>query len=140
MRTGQAQVVRDDWYDRNISSEGLSYSATHGGHATSLRATYTVPADRVAVVEAVHMNIIRTVGAGDTFSKGCHTDFVISGGLKVIRFSHYANCAADFHPPGFVTSCNQHLVAGDVINLYTDAAGSMTLRFTLAVLITEYDA
>ena len=57
MRVGSLAAARPAYYDRNATSQTITYSAVVAPHADTLRATYTTPAGKKAYVEAAAVYI-----------------------------------------------------------------------------------
>lgn len=53
-----------NWYDRNPTSVGKDYDASLAAHATTERISYTVPADKICIVEMLSINAARTSASG----------------------------------------------------------------------------
>jgi len=52
-----------NWYDRNPETIGEQYDASIPGHTPEDRITYTVPVDRIAIIESITVNAARTTSA-----------------------------------------------------------------------------
>lgn len=63
MRTGQPIIGRPAWYDRNPSSIMLSWDGIVTPHGATERWSYTVPAGKKAMVEALQCAVRRVTTA-----------------------------------------------------------------------------
>lgn len=63
MKLGSLSAARPQYYDRNAASISGNYGATVGPHGATTRFTYTVPAGKKCIAEAVFSSVTRATVA-----------------------------------------------------------------------------
>ncbi len=132
--------ARAEFYDRSATTEILRYGETAvAPHGLTLRGSYTVPADRKAILNGFSIFVVRRqagVALGRTTG---YFKFVPSGGGSGTVFSvtmFDAAVGANSHEalaPGFV------MYPADELELYTaDGSGAGSCDYDLVAMMTEF--
>ena len=131
-----------NWYDRNPKSVGDDYDADITGvDAGTDRISYTVPADRICLVESISINVARTVaGAGNHWFNARWKHTPSGGSAKIIQTTNiYGNTVGEVG--NWTLGGNLTLFEGDVITLSTaggSAGGKVSVESGFKG--TEFDA
>ena len=81
MRVQQVQqIARPNYYDRLPSSVFATCDILVGAHAATVRASYTVPANRAAFIETVWLFVIKVAPTAPADFFGIACDFLPNGG------------------------------------------------------------
>lgn len=141
MQLGQAQVVRSNWYDRSPSPIAEYFSVTDSGHGKTLRASYTVPADRVAHISQIHATVWRSTVASAVNNVFSHYEIDNESGIlqATNRLYQYGNAVGDTEHR--VWTPDMLLPEGWTVELFTqDQSTGGDMWYILTLLGTEYDA
>jgi hypothetical protein len=141
MQIGQAQVVRYEWYDRSLKTEGGHLANNIAPHAETVRATYTVPANRVAKIVISPSRVTINTAAAPASSrwlryKLTHDDATTT---DLGYISNKLNNVGDTYGHDGISEFM--LVAGEKIELFTADLSTGGLTFYIGgFVVTEYDA
>jgi hypothetical protein len=142
MRTGQPIIGRPAWYDRNPSSQWLSYQANNvAPHSITQRWVYTVPSGKKAILEFAACYVRRSAAATTVGRVQVDIWITPSGGsVKKISLAQLlTNNVGDMDR----MDLGQSLIlnAGDKIEGYSeDASTGGTTNILIAAKLTEFDA
>jgi hypothetical protein len=142
MRTGQPIIGRPAWHDRNPITTLYVYSAAGvAPHTTTPRWTYTVPSGKKAMIEFLHVRILRSAAATTAGKVTAAISITPSGGpsADIMVANILTNNVGDRE--ALVSGATLTLLAGDKIAGYTsDASTGGTIDYVLACKATEFDA
>jgi len=134
-------VSRPAWYDRNPKPIAKSYMVDAGPHVATQRITYTVPPDRVCMVEMTALMMLRLtvaapVGRAAIILKYTPLD---QAQASIVYLEHYDNT------PGFatqfITGSTLTLFSGDILRVDTgDTSTGGTISYKIGLKGTEFDA
>lgn len=141
MQTGYAGRSLEYYY-RNAHDVSLWFEVGPvGPHAPNDRATYTVPANRFAIVECVQAHI-RRIGAATTLGTSVAQARYYRAGVTLFMFAqatHFSNVAND--PIDFNTTLHAILFPGDQLRMTTaDSSSGGTMYYYGTARIIEFDA
>ena len=142
MRTGNIGTARSAFYDRNPKSIFFSFSGNYNPHAVTNRGTYTVPVNRSAKIEVIHLYIARYPQLVTTlqFAYGLIT-YTPSGGAQQQLGVVFNEDQSAFSADRYAVSEGGTLMAGDKIDLWTfDGSTGGQCWYTLFVKLLEFDA
>lgn len=121
-----------NYVDRNPISQTISYNAvTNTTFANTVRATYTVPDGKNALLQSTYASISRTASGGSTW-----TATVFKNGSIIMDRVTLLNS-------GIVSSStagDRLLVAGDTVTLVTASGDIQNTMWLMSAGITEFDA
>jgi hypothetical protein len=142
MRTGQPIISRPAWYDRNPSSKVYGFFLTdQAPHSEATRISYTASSNKKAMIELLHIRIIRKTAASTAGRPRAWITITPSGqtGTTIINTHLVTNTVGDVAEVNLGTSLT--LLPGDAINIKTvdDSTGG-ALDYTGGMKITEFDA
>ena len=142
MDVNSTPAYRSAPYDRTPLSGAIGYvAAAIAPHAFVERASYTVPANRKAVVTAASLTAMRQTVAGTSGLVGVELIITPSGGSSVRAFyiPLLSNTAGDYASKEIPV--NIYLVEGDEIAIYTnDVSTTGTIHYAAGIMYTEFDA
>jgi len=143
MRVGpQPIIARPAWYDRNPIQQVDYYTGqTVAPHGVTIRCTYTVPAQKKAIVESLQVNLVRRATATTAGVAGAYAMLTPNGGTaEEILDSHiFANTIGD--KDGQAQQGALTLLEGDKLDLKTyDGSTGGTVDYFVAFKLTEFDA
>jgi len=135
-------VARPAWYDRNpISRIDHYWGLTVAPHALTTRLTYTVPAGKKAILEALQVRCIRRTAA-TTVGLVYAVAYITPSGAsekELLDCYLFTNNVGD--KDGQALQGTVTLFAGDVLGLKTyDGSTGGTVDYFLAYKLTEFDA
>lgn len=141
MQIGQAQVVRNNWYDRALTFIERLGRLQDAGHVAVSRLNYTVPANRVAVVTFTPISVHRTTGAGILGTARSFYSVTPNGGaLKDFGGVSFIDNTVNFERLYNINS-SVRLVEGDEVEWNTeDTSTGGQCWFIGGFLINEYNA
>ena len=142
MRLAHLQSSRPPWYDRNSVTYAFSGTALNAApHGTTIRATYTVPANRKAMMEFTTNYIQRITAAAPNGTIAAFVTMLpaTGGGIYAMQNFLVSNTALQI-----VTENSEQqavMVTGDYFDIsdYDDSTGG-TATIATSVKITEFDA
>lgn len=142
MRLAHLQSSRPPWYDRNSVTYAFSGTALNAApHGTTSRATYTVPANRKAMLEFTTNYIQRVTAAAPNGTIGAFVNLLpaTGGGIFAMQNFLISNTVLQI-----VTENSEQqavMIEGDYLSItdYDDSTGG-TATIATSVKITEYDA
>lgn len=143
MRLSNTQAVsRPEPSDRNGTAQTIVYGANSvAPHAQTTRASYTVPANRKAVVEASFVQMIRDSAAAAASIVQASFYYTKSGGSAQQVINAFSGSNVLWSGDHFGIGWSLRLFAGDVIDLRTsDVSTGGTNTFNLFARATEYDS
>jgi len=141
MDLGQAQTVRVDPLFRNPTEIHEQFYSATGPHGLVTRVTYTVPANRRAIISGVIADFLRTAVAAPASIHYATLYFWPSGGAAVRIRELYSGDNTLYNLEQIDVQFDMHLVAGDKI--YIDCQNSDTggaFREYMSIWGLEYDA
>lgn len=120
MRIVQAYGALPDYYDRGASNQTIEYQGNSiSPHSSTLRATYTVPDGRKAIVDSVFMLITRGEVA-TAFGRTRMTVFYTPSGGSPIPIACVQNEANSYNYTVHQTFTGLGVLqAGDTLDIYT---------------------
>lgn len=139
--SGSDQASRQ-WYDRTPATKGKSYGASGvAPHVATQRWTYTVPANRKAMLESAQIVQMRETAAGPVGRSSSYIATTTSDAVSAVAayavmiLNAVGNPIADSKPLQAV------LIAGDVVSGNTeDLSTGGTVFYQCNAKLTEYDA
>lgn len=143
MRLSNIQAMsRPEPSDRNGTAQTIVYGANGvTPHAQTVRASYTVPAGRKAVVEASFCQMYRDNVAAPVNIVTASLYYTKSGGAAQQVLNAFSGNNTLWSGDHVYEGWSLRLFAGDAITLYTsDASTGGTNTFNLFARATEYDA
>ena len=135
---------RPEYFDRNPSTQTLAFrSEGVAPHASTQRATYTVPTGNNGFIESVIHDVFRATAAGTGATLAGFTQHTPSGGagvaIQVARLLAEQNSIGDRDK--FALGTNMLILAGDQVEITTvDSSTTGTVSYDLMIKITEFDA
>lgn len=133
--------VKRVWYDRNADSDDIAYQGANiAPHSATERASYTVPAGRIAFITFISWYAARFSAATTPALLGAYVTINRGGGDIVIGQS--ADNLAAVNDTFFMHVGAQILLkAGDVIKIKTfDISTGGTVNYNMNVCISAFDA
>jgi len=137
-RPNESQVSpRAEWYDRNPTQRSVFYSASSvSPHTETMRATYTVPTGKKAMVVVVNAQLRRNTAAttvGRAYIRA------LTGSVYFFYLTHQNNTAG--YREWMAVGGLMMIPTGDILFLYTaDESTAGTMDFFATILIIEFDA
>ncbi len=127
--------------DRNPVMKFLEGAAVGvGPHTPTQRASYTVPAGKKAMLNALQLDVIRATAATTAGPVSAYVNFLIGGGgNNSIGPTMYKNAINDSDLMRL--SIGVVMSAGDALRVYTaDGSTGGTVTYAWGAILTEYDA
>lgn len=141
MQVGQAQVTRQERYDRSPKPIIQKYNGAVAAHGLTERMTYTVPANRILTLSTLNLLMHRitagTAGFLVYFQVTIWDDLAVSLGTQQYTF------VIDnlFEDKGVDVPVDIPLPAGYKISVHTlDSGAGGLVRYSLNMMGSEYDA
>lgn len=131
-----------NWYDRNPTTIGEQYNDSVAGHSSPVdRITYTVPTDRIALIESLTVNAART-GASTGGAVGWVNVRWFVNDVRVFTMNFYNDTAGDADAKIERTLGSAiALLQGDILRLETqDSSTGGSISYECAFKGTEFDA
>jgi hypothetical protein len=134
------QIARPNYYDRQPISISQFYTNGLAPHVSTVRSTYTVPANRVAFMELFFLNAYRSTAAVAADIVQAYVEYVPNGGgssrILQVQFVNNAVFAGDRNQaPSF-----GYMKGGDIIRTVTfDGSNGGTCSYLLAFKGIEFD-
>ena len=130
------------WYDRKAAINGAtSYAGVQAPHGTTDRIEYTVPKDKIAMIEILEVEVMRVTAAGPQDIAWARWLIQPSGGAETVIMSLrlITNGVGDFKRVNIGTT--MILLAGDkLIGKTSDTSTGGTCSYTFSYKVTEFDA
>jgi len=128
---------RLEWYDRNAINGTVFYLGTGvAPHSVTVRATYTVPTGKKALIGAICLQFLRVTAAGTVGQ--IHAYFDIGPGLGLTGQMLDNNVGAHLERE---VNMNSVLLEGEGLGLSTlDLSTGGTVNYGLSAAIMEFDA
>lgn len=141
MQVGQAQVTRQERYDRSPEPIILYYSASTGPHGLTDRIDYTVPANRVLNLSTLNLsfyrNVVGTADAPILVLVSIWDDTPALIGQQ--KYNYVLNTL--FEDKGVDAPIDIPLKAGYQIKVTSyDSGAAGSIQYSLNMLGSEYDA
>jgi hypothetical protein len=135
--------ARPQWFDRNPTSIIKAYNNTLAPHGATERWTYTVPANRRALIELLQCGAKRISVAGTPAAVQVYVKVTPNGGSDT--YTLYADLTSADNAIGSKEALSSQgtiaLEAGDLIHGSTsDGSTTGTVEYVLTAKITEFDA
>ena len=129
------------WYDRNPKGHLINYDHELAPHTANTRVTYTCPAEKIAMVELLDVNIIRSEAATTVgiamISWGYQAKGEIMGKIVVAKI--VTNIVGDHAEHGIGVTLT--MFPGEILSAVTsDNSVAGKVHYFLAAKITEFEA
>lgn len=135
------QIARPNYYDRNPATNITTVAV--GGitpHGSTVRASYTVPADKKAYLDSLWASMIRDGVTGSPGSTVMLIGYVPIGGSVGYLMQLFMNNGTLWTQVSDVVPAFGYMGPGDHFNVSTtDASSGGTFQFNAGVKRTEFD-
>lgn len=142
METGQfATQPRAMWYDRNPTSENMWYNSANSPFAPTMIDSYTVPANRRAIVELMDVTVRRVTAASSLGPASGYFQLKPGGGAAEVMLIRYLENNTVGEQVSGTAAGSILLNPGDVFEMWATHLGTGgSVWLTLIAKISEYDA
>jgi len=137
--TPSGDMARKAPYDRNVEVKVSFYSALVAAHGSTIRWTYTVPANHTAILTNIYFSASTVIAtAGKRCVMDIRTEAVLGGGLfqKICGLVHYSTTA---YVTSNTWSTNVIGIAGAIFRGYTDNNDTVSHYMTNNGTFIEFD-
>jgi hypothetical protein len=141
MEIVNAASSRADWYDRNAAANSISYSANDvDPHGTTVRDSYTVPANRKALISVLDSQMDKSLVGGLIRVTSISLRYVpsIIPATSITNLTMLTNNLYDFRQ--LYLYIGLVIYPGDTIQIRTsDSSGGGKVNYNIFCSYTEFD-
>lgn len=141
MDINNAASSRADFYDRGADGVHIGYEGNAiAPHGSTVRATYTVPANSKVIINAAQLYLMRATAPAGAGIYNAWLQYTPSGGSAVPIVKAYHKSPTQYTNINVLLSSGFVMYPGDKLELVTaDISAGGTISYILHVMMSEFD-